>query len=235
MGALAPRRCGEGCLNLVQLLVFMLAAVCLTLAAAQMSALRPRGLLVLAIALGVGVLATGEVAGGTSLAEVASWVSDPQRRLDLSALLLLEALVFGSHALAEAQGGAGLKWRLVGACPPPSLLAILLFGQVAAMLGTDGLDYGLVSWVCAVAFAGLFVLGVCLLRGLLPDPPMRSGLRVMLHIAQAAIGLWLARPAQAFPADSAPAMWGRLGVVVSFVFIFMALGWLWQRRTTWNR
>lgn len=235
MGALAPRRCGEGRLNLIQLLVFMLAAVCLALAAAQMSALRPRGLMVLAVAIGVGVLATGEAAGRTSLAEVASWVSDPQRRLDLSALLLLESLVFGGQALAVAQDGTRLRWRLVGACPPPSLLAILFFGQVAAMLATDGVDYGLVSWVCAVAFAALFVLSARLLRWLLPDPLMRSGLRVVLHITQAAIGLWLARPAQALPADPTPALWGRLGILAAAAFVFMALGWLWQRRSTWNR
>lgn len=222
-------------MNLVQLFVLMLAAVCLVLAAAQMSALRPRGLMVLAVAMGGGVLMTGEVAGGTSLAEVVSWVSDPQRRLDLSALLLLEALVFGGQALAVAQDGAGLKWRIVGACPPPSLLAILFFGQVAAMLAVDGLDYDLVSWICAMAFAGLFVSSACLLRWLLPDRLMRSGLRVVLHIAQAAIGLWLARPAQALPADPMPAMWARLGVVAAAVLVFMALGWFWQRRSTWNR
>ncbi|MBF6618264.1 MAG: hypothetical protein ITG07_16240 [Candidimonas sp.] len=222
-------------MSLVQLLMFMLATVCLVLAAAQMSALRPLGLVVLAVAMGAGVLATGDAASRTSLAQVASWVSDPQRRLDLSALLLLEALVFGSQALVAAQGGAGLKWRFVGACPPPTLLAILFFGQVAAMLATDGLDYGLVSWVCAVLFAGLFVVCACLLRAVLPDPLMRSGLRVSLYIVQAVIGFWLARPAQALPADPAPAMWARLGILVFTVVIFMALGWLWQRRIIWNR
>ncbi|MFC4297261.1 hypothetical protein ACFO0J_04305 [Castellaniella hirudinis] len=222
-------------MNLVQLLVFVLAAVCIALAAAQMSALRLRGLAVLAIVLGAGILMAGDVASRTSLAQVASWVSDPQRRLDLSALLLLEALVFGGQAVAAAQGRAGLKWRIVGACPPPTLLAILFFGQVAAMLTTEGLDYALVSWACVVVFAGLFVAAACLLRVLLPDPLMRSGLRVALYIVQAAIGLWLARPAQALPADPTPAMWARLGVLAIIVFVFMALGWLWLRRSTWNR
>lgn len=222
-------------MSLLQLLVLVLAAVCLVLAAAQMSALRPRGLIALAIAIGFGVLATSEVASRTSLAEVLRWVSDPHRRLDLSALLLLEALFFGSHALAEAQGGAGLKWRIVGACPPPSLLVLLFFAQVAAMLAVDGLDYDLVSWLCAIAFGALFVSSAWLLRCVLPDRLMRSGLRVVLHIAQAAIGLWLARPAQAIPTDPTPAMWTRLGVVAAAVLGLMALGWIWQRRSTWNR
>ncbi|SHG68277.1 hypothetical protein [Pollutimonas bauzanensis] len=222
-------------MSLVHIPMLILATVSLVLAATQMAQLRPLALLALALAIAGGVLLTGEAASRTSLAEVSRWLSDPQRRLDLSALLLLEALLFGSHAVMAAQGGTGLLWRIVGGFPPPSMLLALFFGQVAAMLTVDGMDYGLVSWVCATTFGALFAVCVLFLRWLLPDQLMRSGLRIVLHVAQAGAGLWLARPAQGMPADPAPAMWGRLGVVAAVVFGLMALGWLWQRRSTWNR
>jgi len=221
--------------SLTHILMPVLAAVCVVLTATQMAEFRRPALAALVLAIAGGMLLAGEAASRTSLAEVGRWISEPQRRLDLSALLLLEALLFGSHAVAIAQEKTGFLWRVAGGLPPPSLLITLFFGQVAAMLAVDGLDYGLVSWVCAIAFGMLFAAGARLLRRVLPDRLMRSGLRIVLHTAQAGVGFWLARPAQALPADPAPAMWGRLGVVAAVVFGLMALGWLWQRRSTWNQ
>lgn len=219
----------------VHLLILVLTAVCLVLAATQMAELRPLALMWMVLAIAGGVLLTGQAASHTSLAEVTRWLSDPQRRLDLSALLLLEALLFGSHAVMIAQDRTGVLWRIVGGLPPPSLLILLFFGQVAVMLAVDGMDYGRVSWLCAIAFGVSFAVCAGLLRWLLPDRLMRSGLRMVLHMIQAAVGLWLARPAQEMPVDDTTVMWERLGLLVAVVLGLLALGWLWQRRFTWNR
>lgn len=78
---------------------------------------------------------SGEVAGRTSTAVVSTWAADPECRLDLSALLLAEALLFGAQAIVIAQARTcaevGRWWRWLGALPPPSLLLTLFFARCA--------------------------------------------------------------------------------------------------------
>jgi hypothetical protein len=211
-------------------LLAVLAVCCMLAAMVQLAELKRVALVGMACGLALGLLLAGELASRTSMAEVSAWASHPQRRLDLSAVLLGEALLFGSQAIAIAQGATGFWWRLLGAVPAPSLLLTLFFAQVAVMLSIDGVNYDVLSWCCAIGLPLLFGLGVWLLRGVLPDIVMRSGLRLVLYGMQAGAGLWLARPpAPAVPDPLAPLGrpgWIAVAVVVGLIFV----GWALQRR-----
>jgi hypothetical protein len=184
----------------------------------------------MALALAAALAASGELASRTSTAELLRWAASPQRRQDLAALLLAEALLFGSQAVRQAQGPVTRAWRWLGWLPPPSALLSLFFAQVAVMLLVDGWDYETLSWLCALGFAALLAAATALLRWALPDGATRAVLRVGLHGAQAAAGLWLARPAFQTAVDPVP-LWGeRLAVTAAVVAALAALGWWWQRR-----
>ena len=208
----------------------LLAACCLAIAALQ-AVEWPRPLqAALAVALVAALVASGELASRTSAAELLRWAASPQRRQDLAALLLAEALLFGSQAVRMAQGPLTRAWRWLGRLPPPSALLALFFAQVAVMLGVDGWDYGTLSWLCALGFTAVLAVATALLHWALPDAVARCALRVGLHGAQAAAGLWLARPAFQAAIDPVP-LWGpRLATVAAVVAVLAALGWLLQRR-----
>lgn len=223
-------------MNLSNTLILVLGVASVVLAMAQTASQGAAQRAAIALALGIALVLAGETASHTSVAELSQWLSTPQRRLDLAALLLIEALVFGSQAMATTQERESTHWRLLGVIPPPSLVIALFLAQVWTMLAVDGVDFEILAWGCAAVLAGLFAAGAALLRALLPDPLMRAGLRLWLHGAQVAAGLWLARPVQNATPSPTPAMWDRLGLVAVMVIILMALGWLWQRRSTlWKR
>lgn len=214
----------------------LLAACCLVLAMAQAAEWRIWSVAGFAVALALALWLSGEVAGRTSMAAVSAWAADPERRLDLSALLLAEALLFGAQATVIAQARTraevGYWWRWLGALPPPSLLLTLFFAQVAMMLSVDGVDLGLLSAACAVVFPLAFVAGAWGLRQALPDVLMRSGLRLALHAVQIGAGIWLARPAALAAADPLPSATGMQGLALAAgVATAVGLGWLLQRRS----
>ncbi|MFT3721780.1 hypothetical protein [Pseudorhodoferax sp.] len=207
-----------------------LAACCLALAALQAAAW-PRPLQwAMALAVVAALAASGELASRTSTAEILRWAASPQRRQDLAALLLAEALLFGSQAVRQAQGQATRGWRWLGWLPPPSALLALFFAQVAVMLWVDGWDYATLAWLCALGFAALLAAATALLRQALPDGATRCALRVGLHGAQAVAGLWLARPPLRAAIDPVPLWGGRLAIVAAVAAALAALGWLAQRR-----
>lgn len=210
--------------------LLLLAACCMVLAALQASEW-PRPLqAVMVLALAGALAASGELASRTSTAEILRWVASPQRRQDLSALLLAEALLFGSQAVRAAQGQPTRWWRWLGWLPPPSALLSLFFAQVTVMMVIDGWDYGTLAWLCALVFALLLAAATALLRWALPDAATRGVLRVGLHGAQAVAGLWLARPTFQIAIDPVP-LWGdRLAILTAVVTALAALGWLLQRR-----
>ncbi|MFT3812721.1 MAG: hypothetical protein QM740_05025 [Acidovorax sp.] len=211
-------------------ILLLLAACCIVLAALQASAW-PRPLqLAMALALAAALAASGELASRTSTAEILRWAASPQRRQDLAALLLAEALLFGSHAVRAAQGQATRWWRGLGWLPLPSALLSLFFAQVAVMLLVDGWDYGTLAWLCALGFALLLAAATALLRWALPDATTRCTLRVGLHGAQAVAGLWLARPAFQAAIDPVPLWGGRLAAVAAVAAALALVGWLLQRR-----
>jgi len=214
----------------------LLALCCLVLAMAQAAEWRIHGLAVLALVLALALWLSGEPASRTSMAAVGAWAADAERRLDLSALLLAEALLFGAQAIVAAQARgraeAGRWWRWLGALPPPSLLLTLFFAQVAVMLSVDGVDFGLLSAGCAVLFPLAFAAGAWGLRRALPDVLMRAGLRLALHAIQAGAGIWLARPAALAAADPLPSAAGAQGLVLAAgVAAAVGLGWWLQRRS----
>lgn len=213
--------------------LLLLAACCIAIAALQ-AAEWPRLLQwAMVLVLTAALAASGELASQTSTAEILRWAASPQRRQDLAALLLAEALLFGGQAVRLAQAhekDAMDWWSRLGWLPAPSALLSLFFAQVAVMLLVDGWDYGTLAWLCALGFAALLAAATALLRWALPDRTARCALRVGLHGAQAAAGLWLARPAFQAAIDPVP-LWGdRLGVVAVTVAVLAGLGWLLQRR-----
>ena len=211
-------------------ILLLLAACCIALAALQAGDW-PRPLQgAMALALVAALAASGELASRTSTADVLRWAASPQRRQDLAALLLAEALLFGSQAVRQAQGQTTRAWRWLGWLPPPSALLSLFFAQVAVMLLVDGWDYATLSWLCAGGFAALLATATAWLRWALPDETARCALRVGLHAAQALAGLWLARPALQAAVGPVPLWGGRLAIVAAVVAVVAALGWLLQRR-----
>lgn len=211
-------------------ILLMLAACCMVLAALQANEW-PRPLqAAMVLALAGALAASGELASRTSTAEILRWVASPQRRQDLAALLLAEALFFGSQAVRAAQGEVTRWWHWLGLLPPPSVLMTLFFAQVAVMMLVDGWDYGALAWLCALFFAFLLVVVAALLRWALPDTETRSALRVGLHGAQAVAGLWLARPLFQIAIDPVPLWADRLAILTAVVTVLAALGWLLQRR-----
>ncbi|MEG1767025.1 MAG: hypothetical protein RR311_01050 [Comamonas sp.] len=210
--------------------VLVLAACCLALAALQIADAPRRVQWALGLALFAALVASGELASRTSPAEILRWAAAAQRRQDLAALLLAEALLFGSQAvrLAQADAARGRAWA--GWLVPPSALLTLFFAQVAVMLSVDGWDYATLAWLSAAGLAALLAALVALARLALPERGLRCALRVGLHGAQAAAGLWLARPAFAAAIDPVP-LWGeRLALLAALVAALAACGWLLQRR-----
>lgn len=207
--------------------VLLLLLVCCIAIAAFQAAEWPRSVqLAMALALAAALTASGEIASRTSAAEIVRWAASPQRRQDLAALLLIEALLFGSQAVRLMQTQ---EKQITGWLPPPSGLLSLFFAQVAVMLFVDGWDFGTLSWLCGLGFAGMLVAAGVLLRWALPDPATRCELRVALHGAQALAGLWLARPVFQATIDPVP-LWGeRLAMVVAIVAVLAGLGWILQR------
>jgi len=213
-------------------ILLLLVACCIVLFALQAAEWGRAHQCGVALALAVALHASGELASRTSAAEILRWVSSPQRRQDLAALLLAEALLFGSHAvrLAQAQEAAlSGWWRRLGWLPPPSALLSLFFAQVAVMLLVDGWDYDTLAWLCGAGFALLLCLAVALLGWALPERPLRCTLRVGLHAAQAVAALWLARPAMQALVDQVPLWGGRLVWVAVIVAALAAVGLLLQR------
>lgn len=210
--------------------LLLLAACCIILGVLQASGW-PRPLQGAAtLALVAALAASGELASRTSTTDILRWAASPQRRQDLAALLLAEALLFGSLAVRLAQGQATRWWRWLGWLPPPSALLSLFFAEVAVMLAIDGWDYDTLSWLCAPGFTLGLAAATALLHWALPDATARGALRVGLHGAQAAAGLWLARPAFQTAVDPVP-LWGdRLAIVAAVVTVLATLGWLRQRR-----
>lgn len=217
-------------MNTDAVVLLLLAVCCVAAAVAQAAEWRPIMMWPAAIVLAASLIVSGELASRTSLAEVVRWAATFQRRQDLAALLLAEALLFGSHAVRLAQGDASTVWRRLGTLPPPSFLLALFFAQVGVMLTVDGLDYGALSWSCAIAFALVFAAATISLRWVLRDTLPRSVLRVGLYGAQVIAGIWLARPPFVARVDPVP-LWGdRLATVTVLVTALVLLGWLLQRR-----
>ncbi|MBY4897124.1 hypothetical protein [Cupriavidus sp. AU9028] len=210
--------------------LMLLAACCLALALVQAAEWRRPLLLALSVAIGGALAASGELASQTSMASLLHWASEPARRLDLAALLLAEALLFGAHAVRTAQGEAGLAWRLLGLLPPPSLLLSLFLALVGLMLTVDGIDFAVLSWLFALASAAGFAVGAWWLRWALPDAALRGALRVGLHGVQAAAGLWLARPPFPPAVDPVPWFGDRLAVTGAAIALLAVVGWVRQRR-----
>lgn len=202
---------------------------CVVLGMAQAAELRRLPLALLAAGLAMMLVLTGELASRTSLAQVAAWASDSQRRLDLSALLLAEALFYMTQALLMAQGDASVRWRWLNCLPAPSLLLSAFLAQVLWMLSIDGVSYSVLSWICALLVALFFMGGALLLRWALPQRLMRTGLRLWLHTAQVAAALWLARPLVLGTADPLPAAGHSLLILAAFVAGLAAVGWALQR------
>lgn len=222
-------------MSVESLVVVVLTMSCTVLAFAQFAELRLKALGLVASLLAGGLVFAGDLASHTSIAELGAYVSDPQRRRDLSAILLLEALLFGSQAIAMAPGSPSQGWRSLGYLPAPSLLMTLFLGQVAVMLAVDGADYRVLAWCGAAVFASLIAAGALSLRWLLPEPAMRSGLRIMLHVVQAGAGLWLARPPHELAQSAGPQMLDRLLIVIGLTLVVVALGWLLQRCSILDR
>lgn len=217
-------------MNLDGSMLLVLAACCIVLAALQ-AADWPRALRwTMALALLAALAASGELASRTSTAEILRWAASPQRRQDLAALLLVEALLLSSQAVHLAQGQDTRWWRWLGWLPPPSALLSLYFAQVAVMLLVDGWDYGTLAWFSALGFVAFLTVATALLRWALPACTTRCVLRVGLHGTQSMAGLWLARPAFQTAIDPIP-LWGtRLAMVAVVVIVVAGLGWLLQRR-----
>jgi len=218
-------------------LLLVLALACIVLAMAQLAALARWQRGTIALTLAACLLAAGDAASHTSLAALGQWLALPQRRLDLAALLLIEALLYSQQAITAAQERTSRDWRWLTVVPPPSLLIVLFLALVWAMLEIDGMDFNLLTWVCALVFPALLLAGATWLHHLLPEALMRTGLRLCLHAAQLVAALWLARPVQQAVQFPAPAMWERLGIIVMMAAALMLLGWCWQRRIfslKWN-
>ncbi|KAF1043004.1 hypothetical protein [Xylophilus sp.] len=214
----------------------LLASCWLVLSMAQAAEWRMGGWAGFAAVLALALWLSGDAASRTSIAAVSAWAADAERRLDLSALLLAEALLFGAQAIMTAQAQtlaeASRWWRWLGALPSPSLLLTLFFAQVVVMLSVDGVDFRLLSAGCAVLFPLAFVAGSWGLRRALPDVLMRSGLRLALHAVQVGAGIWLARPAALAAADPLPSAIGVQGLALAAeIATVMGLGWLLQRRS----
>jgi len=215
-------------MNDVLLLVLVLA--CSVLAMTQMANLGAGALGLVSLILGISLIALGPLASHTSLAALGQWLALPQRRLDLAAVLLVEVLVYSQQALVATQGYSPRHARILGLIPPPSLWIALFLGMVWTMLEIDGIDLMTLAWACAFVFPTILLGGAVLLRRLLPDPLMRTGLRLCLHAAQLIAGVWLARPIQQAMQFPTPAMWDQLALLGVIVLSAMALGWCWQRR-----
>ncbi|MBV8036122.1 hypothetical protein [Roseateles sp.] len=206
--------------------VLLLGLCCAAVAAVQAGDWHRRWLISVAAMLAAGLIIESDMASRTSLADAMRWASSPQRRQDLAALLLAEALLFGGLAVRQAQADMGLAWRALGALPPPSLLLTLFLVQVLVMLSIDGIDYAVLSWPFGGACALLFTAAALGVRKVLPSTALRASLRVALHGVQAAAGLWLARPAFAAGVDPTPPWGERLAVVAAIAAALAAAGWL---------
>ena len=211
-------------------LLLLLAVCCWVLLALQAS-LWPRWLQLAApLGLVALLLATGDLASHTSLTSILQWAANPQRRQDLAALMLGEALLYGCQAIRGAQGQSNWWWRTLSGLPLPSALLMLFFAQVGVMLLVDGWDYQSLSGLCALAFVLLLATARALLHWALANVALRHVLRVGLHGLQALAALWLARPALAPSVDPVP-LWGeRLAATACVVLALAVIGWWWQRR-----
>jgi len=210
-------------------LLLILALACIVLAMAQMAGLGALRSGVIGAGLALFLLANGTSASQTSLAALGQWLALPQRRLDLAALLLIEALLYSQQAIASTQPHLNRAWRILAAIPPPSLLIVLFLALVWTMLDIDGIDFSVLTWACALAFPLLLLAGALCLQRLLPDALMRTGLRLCLHATQLVAGIWLARPVQQAAQFQTTVMWERLGIIMIMVAVLLLLGWWWQR------
>lgn len=212
-------------------LLVVLVICCLTLATVQAAEWGWPQLLITVAALTVASILCGELASRTSVADVTRWLQQPQRRLDLAALLLVEVVLYGTQAVEIAQRGARPLWRALDALPAPSLLLTLFGLQVAAMLLVDGVSFAALSVVYSAGLAVLAVATVRLMRWLLPDTMLRSGLRLLLYAMQASIAVWLAQPLLTAPVDPVAAMATRLSILLAIAVALAVLGWTLQRRS----
>ncbi len=212
------------------MLMAMLCVLSLVHGIVQMSLQRPITILLTVLCFALWIILSSEMAAYTSLAQVVAWASNPERRQDIAALMILESLLLGSQAVAAASDRCPTAWQWAGKIPPPSLFATLYFMQLWLMLSIDGIDYASVSWVFASVFIGLFIPAVFVVRKLLTSSVSRSCIRLGLYATQAGIAIWLTRPSHLPMADKVSLKTGPLLVVATLAVLFMALGWIWQRR-----
>lgn len=211
--------------------VLLLLAVCCTLLCVLQAA-EWRGWLRVTLAIGVCValIALGDLASHTSTATLLDWLRSPSRRQDLAALLLIEAALFGAHAMRVAQATDTRAWRLLGCMPPPSFLLVAFFGQVVLLLNVDGWDYASLSLAYGICTAVIWLAAVIAARWLLPDSTLRALVRIALHVAEVVMGLWLARPVFAVAIEPTPVHGARLAMLAAASAALALIGWLWQSR-----
>ncbi len=212
------------------MLMAMLCVLSLLHGIVQLSLQRPITILLTVLCFTLWIILSSETAAHTSFAQVVKWASEPERRQDIAALMIVESLLLGSQAVAAASDRSPTAWQWAGKIPPPSLFAALYFLQLWLMLSIDGIDYASLSWGFAAVFIGLFVPAVFVAGKLLTSCVSRSCVRLCLYVTQAGIAIWLTRPSQLPMADKVSLKTGPLLVVATLTGLFMALGWVWQRR-----
>jgi hypothetical protein len=213
--------------------LLVLWACCISLMVVQAAGWPRTYLVSFSIAVACGMYALGEAASYTSVAKVLQWASDAHRRQDLSALVLVEAVLFGTRALHLAQGDTRSGWRCLDYMPMPSFALALFGGQVMLMLSVDGLDFDFVALLGGVVVALAVSCAASGVRASI-DSSMRSVLRVGLHGIVATSAIWLARGPASAAVDPTPLQTDRLMVVVAAVTGLVLVGALWQRQG-WER
>lgn len=219
-----------------------------------------RGLWLLAALIAGLLVLCAATASGIGAGDLQRWLQDPQRRQDLAALFLLEALQYGRQALHAAEAPerrapyqptdsratpphrfAGfrpwqrnLPWQTwLGWLPPPSFLLAQFLLLVFVMLHIDGIDYHWLAIGVALLTA-LSTLGLAgLLRLCLPHAHQRRGMRLLCHALLCIAALWLSSPSLTPTASDTPAT-PLIHVLIPFLIaaVLALAGAAWHRLST---
>lgn len=174
-----------------------------------------------------------------SRTQIADWLANPALMQDTSVLLTLDvALLLSYYWLSVKQSTLSTRyprlWAVLRWYPMLTGFVVCFSAQVALLFALPGVDFWLISILCAL-LCFVLIVGACYgLRYLLPEGELRAELGFLSAVVTALVGTISTVHGQTTATAVTTIDWTAMGFD-TLLFITCALvGWLYYRWRTWR-